>query len=116
MYLLFNFFFGFDVRELGRACSEHELPIEVNGGTDSRIRGLNLPAPLQMLWAAYRIMQQEGVSFVPGSDQHAYMRTAERREGRYIPFEAFDLLGLRAQDIPFLKLLLRESGACRGIV
>jgi len=101
-----NRFFGFDVRALGRACWECALPIEINGGTDSRIRGLNLPAPLQMLWACYRILQQEGVTFVPGSDQHGYMRTSTRREGRYVPFDAFDVLGVTAQDIPFVQRLL----------
>jgi hypothetical protein len=50
-----NAFFGFNVRALGRACRECAVPIEVNGGTDSRIRGLNLPAPLQMFWASYSL-------------------------------------------------------------
>jgi hypothetical protein len=101
-----NRFFGFDVRALGQVCCECDIPIEINGGTDSRIRGLNLPAPLQMLWASYRILQQEGVTFVPGSDQHGYMRTATRREGRYIPFDAFAMLGLDARDVSFLAQLL----------
>jgi hypothetical protein len=101
-----NAFFGFDVRALGRACFEHGVPLEVNGGTDGRIRGLNLPAPLQMLWASYLVFQQEGATFVPGSDQHAYMRNPRRREGRYVPFEAFAVLGLSAQDLVFVKQLL----------
>ena len=101
-----NAFFGFSVRALGRACAECGVPLEVNGGTDSRIRGLNLPAPLQMLWASYLVFQQEGATFVPGSDQHAYMRNPTRREGRYVPFEAFDVLGLTAQDLVFVKQLL----------
>ena len=101
-----NRFFGFDVRALGRACGECAVPVEVNGGTDSRIRGLNLPAPLQMLWASYRILMQEGVTFVPGSDQHGYMRTPTRREGRYVPFDAFDALGVTARDLPFVAQLL----------
>ena len=101
-----NRFFGFDVRAFGRACSMCAVPVEINGGTDSRIRGLNLPAPLQMLWAGYRTMQQEGVTFVPGSDQHGYMRTEVRREGRYIPFDAFVELGVTAQDIVFVDQLL----------
>jgi hypothetical protein len=101
-----NLFFGFDVRTLGRTCAECGVPVELNGGTDSRIRGLNLPAPLQMLWASYRILQQEGVTFVPGSDQHGYMRTPTRREGRYVPFDAFDALGVTAQDMPLVRQLL----------
>jgi histidinol phosphatase-like PHP family hydrolase len=107
-----NRFFGFDVRALGRVCSEYDVPVEINGGTDSRIRGLNLPAPLQMFWAAYRILQQEVVTFVPGSDQHGYMRNPTRREGRYVPFDAFAALGVRARDILFVKQLLdgRDSG------
>jgi hypothetical protein len=102
-----NRFFGFDVRALGRACERYGVPLEVNGGTDGRIRGLNLPAPLQMLWASYLILQQEGATFVPGSDQHAYLRNPRRREGRYIPFEAFAVLGLDAKDLPFVQDLLR---------
>jgi hypothetical protein len=101
-----NEFFGFNVRALGRACRECAVPVEVNGGTDSRIRGLNLPAPLQMFWASYRILQEEGATFVPGSDQHGYMRTPTRREGRYVPFDAFEVLGLTTGDIVFVKQLL----------
>lgn len=101
-----NGFFGFDMRALGRACAELAIPIEINGGTDGRIRGLNLPAPLQLLWAAYRIAQSEGATFVPGSDQHAYLRTPTRREGRYIPFDAFHYLGLDARDLSLVRQLL----------
>jgi hypothetical protein len=104
-----NEFFDFDVRALGQACREYELPVEVNGGTDSRIRGLNLPAPLQMYWASYRILQQEGVTFVPGSDQHGYMRTSTRREGRYIPFDLFERLELTTEDIVFVDQLLART-------
>jgi len=96
------------VRAFGRACSKLALPIEINGGTDGRIRGLNLPAPLQLLWAAYRIAGQEGATFVPGSDQHAYLRTPERREGRYVPFDAFQYLGLGARDVILVRQLLGE--------
>jgi histidinol phosphatase-like PHP family hydrolase len=99
-----NRFFGFDVSALGRACAELDIPVEINGGTDGRIRALNLPAPLRMLWAAYQLMQQEGVRFVPGSDQHGYLRTPERREGRYIPFDAFEALGVQAEDVPLGQL------------
>jgi hypothetical protein len=101
-----NAFFGFDVRALGRACGEYGVPLEVNGGTDGRIRGLNLPAPLQMLWASYLVCKQEGATFCPGSDQHAYKRTPTRREGRYVPFEAFAVLGLTVQDLVFVERLL----------
>ena len=101
-----NAFFGFDVRAVGRACSEAGVPLEVNGGTDGRVRGLNLPAPLQMLWASYLVFQQEGATFVPGSDQHAYMRTPTRREGRYVPFEPFVVLGLGVPDLVFVRHLL----------
>jgi hypothetical protein len=104
-----NRFFGFDMRAVGRACAELAIPIEINGGTDGRIRGLNLPAPLQLLWAAYRIAKSEGATFVPGSDQHAYLRTPERREGRYIPFDAFYYLGLDGGDLVLIRQLLGES-------
>jgi hypothetical protein len=103
-----NRFFAFDVRTFCHACSELALPIEINGGTDGRIRGLNLPAPLQLLWTTYRIAQQVGATFVPGSDQHAYLRTPERREGRYVPFDAFQYLGLDARDIVLVRQLLGE--------
>jgi hypothetical protein len=104
-----NRFFGFDMRAFGRACGELALPIEINGGTDGRIRGLNLPAPLQLLWAAYRIAKGEGATFVPGSDQHAYLRTPERREGRYVPFDAFHYLGLGTGDLDLVRQLLGAS-------
>jgi hypothetical protein len=101
-----NRFFRFDLRTFGRACGDLALPIEINGGTDGRIRGLNLPAPLQLLWAAYRIAKEEGATFVPGSDQHAYLRTPERREGRYVPFDAFHYLGVRVPDLVLVRQLL----------
>jgi len=104
-----NRFFGFDVRALARVCAELAIPIEINGGTDGRVRGLNLPAPLQLLWAAYRIAREAGATFVPGSDQHAYLRTPERREGRYVPFDAFQYLGLGARDLVLVRQLLGES-------
>lgn len=108
-------FFGFDVRALGQVCREHAVPVEVNGGTDSRIRGLNLPAPLQMYWASYSILKEEGVTFVPGSDQHGYMRTPVRREGRYVPFDTFEILGLTAKDIVFVtQLLSKDDMPCRA--
>jgi histidinol phosphatase-like PHP family hydrolase len=103
-----NRFFGFDVRALGRTCARYAVPVEVNGGTDSRIRGLNLPAPLQLLWASYAILKQEGATFVPGSDQHGHMRTPERREGRYIPFDAFSFLGVDAADLALVAQLLGQ--------
>jgi hypothetical protein len=103
-----NRFFLFDVRAVARACRAHDLPIEINGGTVGRIRGLNLPAPLQMLWAAYRVFQEEGVGLAPGSDQHAFMVSATRREGRYVPFDAFEALGLyTAADLPFVRRLIQ---------
>jgi len=101
-----NTFFRFDVRAVARACREHTLPVEINGGTVARIRALNLPTPLQMLWAAYRLFRDEGVGFVPGSDQHAFMQGTTRREGRYVPYDAFEMLGLGAGDILFVKQLL----------
>ena len=78
----------------------------MNGGTDGRIRGLNLPAPLLLLWGAYRLLQEEEATFVPGSDQHAYMRTPERREGRYVPFDAFAALGVQVKHMPLVGRLL----------
>ncbi len=106
-------FFGFDVRAVARACGELGLPIEINGGTDARIRALNLPAPLQMLWAAYRYFRDEGAGFVPGSDQHTYhVNDVSRREGRYIPWEPFDFLGVMVDDMPFVKNLLGGKVSC----
>lgn len=104
-----NAFFRFDVRALARACREYGLPIEVNGGTVGRIRGVNLAAPLQMLWAAYRLFRDAGVDLVPGSDQHAYMLTPTRREGRYVPYDAFAALDITAADIGLVQRLLHGA-------
>ena len=104
---MLNRFFGFDVRVVARACREHEVPIEVNGGTHGRIRSINLPAPLQMLWASYRIFRDEGVGLVPGSDQHAYFRPPDRREGRQVPFDTFEALGVTASDIGFVGQVMK---------
>lgn len=104
---LLDSFFGFEVRTVARACRETDLPIEVNGGTAGRIRSLNLPAPLQMLWACYRVFLDEGVGLVPGSDQHAYIHPPDRREGRGVPADAFDALGISAADIGFVNQVLK---------
>jgi len=102
---LLDEFFRFDIRVLARAYRKLELPVEINGETHLRIRGVNLPAPLRMLWSAYRLMQAEQVSFAPGSDQHG-IAESWGRTGVSVPSDAFEALGISAGDIELLSRLL----------
>jgi len=94
-------FFLLDVAEIGAACAAWDVPLEVNGNTHYRMLCSNLPATLQMLYAAYLLLQKQGATFVPGSDQHGFRRSVGR-VGSYVPFDCFQVLGLGVEDIPFL--------------
>lgn len=95
-----NEFFLFDIKKFAQKAARCDVPIEINGCTVNRIKTTNLIAPWQMYLAAYEIMRDEGVSFIPSSDQHDF-RTGIR--GHYIPYECFDALGIKAEDIDFVK-------------
>ena len=97
-----NRFFGLDLLRVGEAARASGVPLEINGNTDQRVRASNLPATLQMLRAAYRLLHEAGASFVPGSDQHRY-GSGTNRMGGYVPFETFALLGVTPAQIPFLN-------------
>lgn len=101
-----NRLFRFDIRAVARACRTLNLPVEINGETHLRIRGVNLPAPLRMLWSAYRLMQDEDVSFAPGSDLHG-IAESWGRQGVGVPSDAFDALGVGVGDIDLLDRLGR---------
>lgn len=95
-------FFLLDIERLGDACHAYGVPLEINGNTHYRVRAANNPAPLQMLWAAYRLLQACGVEFVPGSDQHGFRRSVGR-VGSYVPADCFAMLGLGVEDLGFLR-------------
>ncbi len=97
-----NRFFLLDVAEIGAPCAARGVPLEVNGNTHYRTLCSNLPAALQMLYAAHRLLQSQGTQFVPGSDQHGF-RTGVGRIGGYVPYDCFRALGLSAADISFLE-------------
>jgi hypothetical protein len=97
---LINEFFMIDVRALGRALVEHNLPSEISGDTNARITRISLPAVRQLLWAGYRILHDEGVDLVPGSDHHV-MLDAIGRVGTHVPADVYDWLGLTIQDIRY---------------
>ncbi len=100
-----NRFFLFDIRAVARVARASGVPLEVNGGTHNRIRNVNLPAPLRMLRAAYRIIRDEGVELVPGSDQHGLMQGTSRG-GYPVPYDTFEALDLCVADMTFVRRLL----------
>ena len=102
---MINRFFGINVREFGDACLAAGLSIEINGETHRRVRSSNNVAVLLMLRRAYGILKDQGVDFVPGSDQHSFMLDYGRI-GRWIPFETFEYLGVGVEDLRFVNKLL----------
>jgi len=104
---MINEFFMIDVRALGRALAEHDLPSEISGDTNARITRISLPAVRQLLWAAYRILHEEGVDLVPGSDQHK-MLDGIGRVGTHVPADVYDWLGLTVNDIRYWQELCPE--------
>lgn len=101
-------FFAFDVAEVGRSCLDRGMPLEINGETHRRIRSVNMPAILKMLWACYRIFRDMGVDLVPGSDQHAFSQKIGRG-GVGVPCDAFDELGMTLDDIPFVHPFIQTT-------
>ncbi len=98
-------FFGFEIRQLARTASQLDIPIEVNGNTQYRVRSANNPAALQLLWAALGFMLEEGVSLVPGSDLHGF-KAGVGNIGQYVPQDCFDALGQGLDYITFLHKII----------
>lgn len=94
-------FFKFDIKSVAKAACELGIAIEINGNTQYRIRSSNLPAVLQMLWTAYKVMADEGAEFVPGSDLHGFV-TGVGKIGQYVPYDCFEMLGIKYDDIKFI--------------
>lgn len=94
-----NEFFLFDVAQFGRAAAANGVPVEINGATQNRVRVANQPGILRLLWAAFALIKEQGVSFVPGSDQHGF---SIARHGDYVPSDCFEAIGVTAEDIAFL--------------
>ncbi len=95
-----NAFFMFDAARLGREAAVLGIPIEINGETHNRIRANNMAPVMGMMWAAYAVMKDEGARFVPGSDQHGF---ETGKHGTYVPCDCFEALGVRAEDIRFMR-------------
>lgn len=95
-------FFMFEVGRYGRAAEDAGIPLEINGNTHLRTRGSNIPAALQLLRAAYGILNEAGVAFVPGSDQHQFERRYGRRGG-FVPWETFEAIGVGIDDLGHLE-------------
>ncbi len=97
-----NRFFMMDVRALGRALAEHDVPAEISGDTNARTARISLPACRRVLWAGYRILRDEGVDLVPGSDHHV-IADPIGRVGTPVPSQVFEWLGIGVDDIRFLS-------------
>ncbi len=104
-----NKFFLLDIERVGRAAAEMNVPLEVNGNTQFRIRSSNLPAPLQMVWSAFKTLKICGCELVPGSDQHGFT-VGVGRIGGAVPADCFDFLGITASDMPLVRRLLMQRG------
>jgi len=100
-----NRFFMLDVRALARQCASHAVPIEVNGQALLRVILLNLPVLSDLFCGAHRIMCQEGVELVPGSDQHEFRTGFGGRGGCHVPWQVFERLGVGLPDMPLARRL-----------
>jgi histidinol phosphatase-like PHP family hydrolase len=98
-------FFMFDIKKIAQAAQKLQIPMEINGNTQFRIRSTNLPGVLQMLWAALKVMKEEGVEFVPGSDLHGFV-TGLGKMGEGVPEDCFRALGVDVSDLKFLERVL----------
>lgn len=94
-------FMTFDVAAVGETATALDLPVEINGNTHYRTRGSNLPAAIGLVQAACLILRDAGVSFVPGSDQHGFMRGIGR-VGGYVPWETFRAIDVGLSDLHHL--------------
>jgi len=99
-----NRFFMMDVRALGKALADHGVPTEISGDTVARITRISLPSCRHILWAAYRVLREEGVELLPGSDHHVSTDVIGR-VGTQVPSEVFEWLGIGVSDIPHLYKL-----------
>jgi histidinol phosphatase-like PHP family hydrolase len=107
-----NSFFRQDVRAMARACRRYGVAVEVNGHSCWRMWGLNIPALYDLLCAANRVLRDEGVDLVPGSDQHEFRLTwggMFANAGVPVPWQVFDRLGLSVEDSAVVRTLLSSS-------
>ncbi|NMA95878.1 MAG: hypothetical protein GX974_07550 [Clostridiales bacterium] len=98
-------FFMLDIKRVAKASRKLDIPIEINGNTQYRTRSSNLPAALQILWAALGVILDEGVDLVPGSDLHGFV-AGVGNIGQYVPVDCFEALGIEYDDIRFMKKIL----------
>lgn len=99
-----NHFFMMDVRALGRELAKQGVSTEISGDTVARIARISLPACRQILWAGYRVLQEEGVDLLPGSDHHITTDMIGR-VGTPVPSEVFEWLDIAVEDIRHLREL-----------
>lgn len=95
-----NAFFLFNPFLLGREAAALGIPVEINGETHNRVRANNMAPVMGMMWAAYAAMKEQGAGFVPGSDQHGF---ETGKHGTYVPCDCFEAIGVKAQDIDFMR-------------
>jgi hypothetical protein len=100
-----NWFFMLDVRALARQCARHAVPVEVNGQALLRMVLLNLRVFYDLFCAAHRVMLEEGVELVPGSDQHEFRTGFGGRGGCPVPWQVFERLRLGIADMPLVRHL-----------
>ncbi len=97
-----NDFFVINIEAFARKACELKIPVEINGNTQYRIRGSNLPATMEMLWKSFAVFRDNGVELLPGSDQHGFM-TGVGRIGGYVPADCFRFLELEVEDLDFIR-------------
>ncbi len=103
-----NRFFMMDVRALGRALVAHGLSTEVSGDTVARIDRISLPSCRQILYAGYRMLHEEGVDLVPGSDHHVATDVIGR-VGTPVPASVLDWLGITPENMSYLDTICPEG-------
>jgi hypothetical protein len=104
-----DWFYMLDVRALARQCARHAVPVEVNGQALLRMVRLNLPVFSDLFCAVHRVMREEGVELVPGSDQHELRTGFGGRGGCPVPWQVFERLGVGIADMPLVRHLTGKA-------
>ena len=87
--------FDVDLPAFCKAARDYDVPVELNGGSWSRVTKMNDTSLEERFVFFFRYLLERGVKLTPGSDRHT--RTGEDRNT-----EILQRVGICAQDVAFV--------------